>query len=1168
MSSRKHDVQARRSSRRATPGAYQCGNPFHYQWGSTSTRKDKNARKSLLNVLSSISGRNIKSICRYCRHVADEKPEVTSHPLYKGPSVLNTPGVVSRNDAPPFDDSVDGGGVASGDGSACGIQCGNGVGSNCGKEVGVACAGGSVGSLLDTIGHGLGSSLGGGQELGSGSTGGEDLDRDSLGGLELGTDNVSVQEEGRPHLLGQDVSALPDIPCSCCSELQVQLLAKEAEIKALRLQVGMLENVRDEQAKQLAEVTEQVEGMVKVDELLAQQVGRVNLVEKIVEKENMLLFSDTVTAIQGAKSSRTVANLLAIPEGRLTARPYNPVVEAFVTGITKPLSVSGSDEADRKRAMRQQEAIECIHAARNLNYCSDFHVLFQSIVYAVTQSRVAVDLIGHLGPGGSYTLVKDWLANLGGERISVPPGFVTIGFDNEQRQLKSYLSRGANRSTYEVLTNVVYAVNDDSSVQSNEQFHFRHWVFPSVAELQNIYDTHPETTDSHSPMHAHLLQYMDSRINNLLMEAKYKDPVDTYGREEERAKKVIVCPGCKTEYEKRKVKCSNTECAVENLRAAIASATGQSRVSTEVIRVPRQGTVGHGTQYVYKNVADGAGVVVGKVRSGVHGASENTLPPADVGLLEPVFVNPNSHEAVRVLLREIGKDAGVNQCLGDGSGTRHWVNVVCDGLPYSLMRTVLGESREAVRLATLNAAGVLNSKAMGKQELVGALRERGLSTAGSLTVLRTRLDDHLQLETTAGNITMPHHYPDAEFDWVVCQSGGLHWEMNLIQAVIKTLFPFVYKEFLLCQGYTSPRQLDWAHKAKDHHRAYDELSRFTDGCVDELLRPYVLHCGQDARPTAHGFLAWAEKLKGNHVFTWLLHCVVQYCFPAFMLRRGMRHDDIDLYLAARRTMSPLLHARNHTTYQLIELYEEQQRLATPPDLRKLLDRTLFLSRSGRTDAHQAVDAVVEELNANMKAWVSGDKDSNMWRHVARNYNQLVTLRSKVFGTLRLTDPKSTAKAQPSYEKELVVWRHRLRSFLCPGEELALHRPLESMSSDEDMLDTAVDLTDNGKRRRRELCESFGNGQWPKTRSSKSVHFLTTDEKEKVHAESNRSVASLKREFHRLVQHLPDQALASELAAQLQVCSTSQSALDVVKQLRSMVNSITDVQPAVDMEIDS
>eukprot|EP00117_Sycon_ciliatum_P003531 scpid94857/ scgid8285/ len=63
MSSRKHDVQARRSSRRASPGAYQCGNPFHYQWGSTSTRKDKNARKSLLDVLSSISGRNIKSIC-------------------------------------------------------------------------------------------------------------------------------------------------------------------------------------------------------------------------------------------------------------------------------------------------------------------------------------------------------------------------------------------------------------------------------------------------------------------------------------------------------------------------------------------------------------------------------------------------------------------------------------------------------------------------------------------------------------------------------------------------------------------------------------------------------------------------------------------------------------------------------------------------------------------------------------------------------------------------------------------------------------------------------------------------------------------------------------------------------------------------------------------------
>ena len=54
------------------------------------------------------------------------------------------------------------------------------------------------------------------------------------------------------------------------------------------------------------------------------------------------------------------------------------------------------------------------------------------------------------------------------------------------------------------------------------------------------------------------------------------------------------------------------------------------------------------------------------------------------------------------------------------------------------------------------------------------------------------------------------------------------------------------------------------------------------------------------------------------------------------------------------------------------------------------------TRSGRGDAHQSLDAVLEELNADVKAWTSGQEpDSNMWRRVIRNYHKLVELRHKV-----------------------------------------------------------------------------------------------------------------------------------------------------------------------------
>eukprot|EP00117_Sycon_ciliatum_P034741 scpid18005/ scgid3777/ len=267
------------------------------------------------------------------------------------------------------------------------------------------------------------------------------------------------------------------------------------------------------------------------------------------------------------------------------------------------------------------------------------------------------------------------------------------------------------------------------------------------------------------------------------------------------------------------------------------------------------------------------------------------------------------------------------------------------------MRTTIAQSRDEARKAAYHAAGILDVGSMTKESLVGYCRQHSLNVSGSLASLRSRVSTHVQGMVASGDLNVLGSIPAGEFDWVVSQSGGLHWEMNLIQAIVKTLWPFVYKEFCFSQGYTSssPHQLDWAHKAKDHHRTYDELSRFTesDGCMDELLRRYVVSCASDCAPTAEGFFEWAKKFEKNKVFSWLLELVTTYCFTLFMLRRGARHCDVPLFLAARRTISPLLYARNHTTYQLIDMFEEQQRLAMPEDLRCELDKHNVLVTIGQ-----------------------------------------------------------------------------------------------------------------------------------------------------------------------------------------------------------------------------
>ena len=124
---------------------------------------------------------------------------------------------------------------------------------------------------------------------------------------------------------------------------------------------------------------------------------------------------------------------------------------------------------------------------------------------------------------------------------------------------------------------------------------------------------------------------------------------------------------------------------------------------------------------------------------------------------------------------------------------------------------------------------------------------------------------------------------EGKFDWVVCKTGGLHWEMTLTQVVIDVMWPFVYQAFTESQGYTTTKQLAWARSGKDHHRAHDEMSRFIDGCFDELLRPYALQTNQ---PTAAGFFEFAKRYEGNRTYSWLLHMVVKYGFGLMLLRRA------------------------------------------------------------------------------------------------------------------------------------------------------------------------------------------------------------------------------------------------------------------------------------------
>ena len=56
--------------------------------------------------------------------------------------------------------------------------------------------------------------------------------------------------------------------------------------------------------------------------------------------------------------------------------------------------------------------------------------------------------------------------------------------------------------------------------------------------------------------------------------------------------------------------------------------------------------------------------------------------------MDPVFVNHNSFESLKLVLRHIRKTAGVRRY---GETEREWVIVCCDGLPYSVIFRLIYE---------------------------------------------------------------------------------------------------------------------------------------------------------------------------------------------------------------------------------------------------------------------------------------------------------------------------------------------------------------------------------------------------------------------------------------------------------------------------------------------
>ena len=88
--------------------------------------------------------------------------------------------------------------------------------------------------------------------------------------------------------------------------------------------------------------------------------------------------------------------------------------------------------------------------------------------------------------------------------------------------------------------------------------------------------------------------------------------------------------------------------------------------------------------------------------------------------------------------------------------------------------------------------------------------------------------------------------------------------------------------------------------------------------------------------------------------------------------------------------SPIFHGHNHPICSSIEVHDTLIRHFCSQPVGEFLLRFEDVSKKGKMGAGQGYDFIIEEINAETKAWIPrGVPDDETWFHICRNLPNLI-----------------------------------------------------------------------------------------------------------------------------------------------------------------------------------
>ena len=508
---------------------------------------------------------------------------------------------------------------------------------------------------------------------------------------------------------------------------------------------------------------------------------------------------------------------------------YNPVLKKFLTGFCN-LSLSESSARELYQLGRICELTYNISSKKN-------HVLplafIQNLgVYAETGSKVATELNGAGIGGGSYDTVKDWLHSNADTPLNCPSGDIAITFDNTQVIGKCYTLKPNSKIDMSVITNVIAIQLDEmGTLQSDPGLMPRNWLFcdglkEKIEEIRNIEPNKPFFADL-DKLHYEQLYYFINKTINVVKEnvdENFSDDIDSLIKQIDEKDNCIQCMHCAKKgngvfYNRSKLICDICQ---NNLRASLKEymETIESDIRSNK-EVPSRQTA---KKFQSENVDE-------NYERYDHIPSGHESKHPNISMCDPVFLNPDSHANLALVLRNTGINAGIHRY---GGKLRHWLIVCCDGLPFKLCLNLLNETRVCLDC----------EKSFFGMEKFSA---------------------HCKLQH---DDTMQKFY--YEFDWVFLRPGGGHIEMNAIKSFFELNWtPFMQK---LCEkmGFKSELAQNCAKRCTDHHKSWSLLVVFYIGSLRELVHCYLKALNEEKfpskgnpslteHPSAEGFFRIAKR---------------------------------------------------------------------------------------------------------------------------------------------------------------------------------------------------------------------------------------------------------------------------------------------------------------------